>query len=147
MLGNMYFFFYQPKLSESLPYYDTFPLVIPIEAYNDGFLGINFHYLPHRYRAILLDRLLDLKAEDSDYYQDRLDWTKIMYEKLDGRVRYKYFKPCIKRYLFSQVQSRFLEVEMQDWTNAVFLPVERFEKEKAVNVWEESRRKANRYAL
>ena len=30
-VGKMYFYFYTPKLKDSLPYYDRFPLVIPIE--------------------------------------------------------------------------------------------------------------------
>ena len=27
--GNMYMFMYDPKLKETLPYYDTFPLCLP----------------------------------------------------------------------------------------------------------------------
>ena len=57
--GRMNMFFYDPKHKKKLPYYDTFPLVIPIERYNDGFLGINFHYLPIPLRINLLDRLVD----------------------------------------------------------------------------------------
>ena len=30
-IGRMYFYYYDPKTKDSLPYYDTFPLVIPIE--------------------------------------------------------------------------------------------------------------------
>ena len=44
--GGMFLFFYNPKLKDKLPYYDRFPLVIPLERYADGFLGINLHYLP-----------------------------------------------------------------------------------------------------
>ena len=29
------------SLQRKLPYYDTFPLVLPLESYSDGFLGIN----------------------------------------------------------------------------------------------------------
>ena len=46
VLGNLYFFHYTPKNSESLPYYDVFPLVLILAKYNDGFLGLNLHYLP-----------------------------------------------------------------------------------------------------
>ena len=44
--GRLNMFIYDPKLKKKLPYYDTFPLVLPLEKYNDGFLGLNFHYLP-----------------------------------------------------------------------------------------------------
>ena len=43
-IGRMYFYFYDPKTKDTLPYYDKFPLVIPIERYPDGFLGLNLHY-------------------------------------------------------------------------------------------------------
>ena len=58
MLGCMYFYFYDPKLKDSLPYYDRFPLVIPIERYSDGFLGLNLHYIHPKQRMILLDKFL-----------------------------------------------------------------------------------------
>ena len=44
--GRLNMFFYDPKFKKTLPYYDTFPLVLPLEPYSDGFLGINLHYLP-----------------------------------------------------------------------------------------------------
>ena len=56
-IGHMYFFFYDPKTKDKLPYYDRFPLVIPIQKYNDGFLGVNLHYIHPKHRIILLDKL------------------------------------------------------------------------------------------
>ena len=53
--GKLNMFFYDPKFKKKLPYYDTFPLVLPLETYNDGFLGINMHYLPIPLRVRLLD--------------------------------------------------------------------------------------------
>ena len=57
VLGKMYFYSYDPKWKNDLPWYDTFPLVFPIEKYNNGFLGLNFHYLAPKDRAILMDQL------------------------------------------------------------------------------------------
>ena len=57
--GLLNMFFYDPKGRNTLPYYDTFPLVLPLEEYPDGFLGINFHYLPMNLRLKLLDRVVD----------------------------------------------------------------------------------------
>ena len=57
--GRLNMFFYDPKLKKTLPYYDRVPLVLPLENYNDGFLGINFHYLPIPLRIKLLDRVVD----------------------------------------------------------------------------------------
>ena len=33
IVGKMYFYFYDPKTKDTMPYYDRFPLVIPIEMY------------------------------------------------------------------------------------------------------------------
>jgi len=57
--GKLNMFFYDPKHKKTLPYYDTFPLVLPLETYDDGFLGLNLHYLPIPLRIRLLDGLVD----------------------------------------------------------------------------------------
>ena len=41
--GRLYFFLYDPKTKDELPYYDRFPLVLVLEKYDDGFLGLNLH--------------------------------------------------------------------------------------------------------
>ena len=138
MIGNMYCFFYDPKLSESLPYYDTFPLVIPIESYSDGFLGLNMHYLSPRHRAILMDALYETIEDNSD--ANKLPYSKISYETLKQLSKYKYFKPCLKRYLTRNVRSRYLKIEKSEWDSALFLPTERFQKQRKGKVWRESRR-------
>src|SRR3989304_2326911 len=59
-IGNLYLFFYDPKLKETLPYYDRFPLVLPFRYNPDGFHGINLHYLPPLLRMKLLQSLLTI---------------------------------------------------------------------------------------
>ena len=59
IVGKMYFYYYDPKTKDKLKYYDRFPLVIPIETYPDGFLGLNLHYIHPKHRLILLDKLSD----------------------------------------------------------------------------------------
>jgi hypothetical protein len=44
-MGNMYLFSYDPKHKDTLPYYDRFPLIFPINKAKGGFLGITMHYL------------------------------------------------------------------------------------------------------
>ena len=52
--GRLNMFFYDPKFKETLPLYDTFPLVLPLEPIKGGFLGMNFHYLPYMIRLNIL---------------------------------------------------------------------------------------------
>jgi hypothetical protein len=138
MLGNMYLFEYDPKLKKKLPYYDEYPLVFPIQAHSDGFLGINLHYLPHRLRAKLMDSLYGLLRNDKMDESTRL---RISYDILKSAARYKYFKPCVKRYLNENVTSRYLKIEPNQWDIAIFLPLERFKKAPEKTVWSESRKK------
>ena len=41
--GAMAMFFYDPKTKDKLPYYDSFPLVIVVDAAEGGFYGLNLH--------------------------------------------------------------------------------------------------------
>ena len=50
-IGQMLMFFYDPKTKETLPYYDTFPLIIVVGPAPGGFYGLNLHYLPPVLRA------------------------------------------------------------------------------------------------
>src|SRR6056300_1729935 len=60
--GRMNFFLYDPKGKNELPYYDRFPLVLPIgESESTGFVGLNFHYLSIPMRL----KLLNIVAEYS----------------------------------------------------------------------------------
>ena len=53
-IGAMYMYFYDPKFKDQLPFYDTFPLVLPFGPAKGGFYGINVHYLPYLLRAKVL---------------------------------------------------------------------------------------------
>jgi hypothetical protein len=121
--GRMYFYFYDPKMKKTLPYYDRFPLVIPVEKYKDGFLGLNLHYLPVKYRLILLDKLYD--TLNNERYDDTTK-MQLSYDLLAGAARYEEFKPCLKRYLTSHIASGLIEIEPSNWEIALFLPVEMF---------------------
>ena len=88
-LGGMYFFFYDAKTKDKLPYYDIFPLVIPLEKYTDGFLGLNLHYLPIRIRAAFLDKLMDYAVTEGD----DIIKMRVTYDILNASKRFKEFKP------------------------------------------------------
>jgi hypothetical protein len=135
-VGKMYFYMYDPKLKQTLPYYDMFPCVFPIDAYSDGsFLGINLHYLAYAPRAKLLDALYDLENNARLPQNKRLEMS---YGILKGATRYKLFQPCIKRYLSNHVRSKFLNVPHESWPIAAFLPVHDFQKASASKVWADS---------
>ena len=134
-IGSMYFFVYDPKGKNDLDYYDRFPLVIPLESYSDGFLGLNLHYLPIKYRVYFMRKLMPRAVLNDDNEIVRL---RVTYELLNASKKYKEFRPCVKRYLYSHIRSRILAVEPEEWDVAMYLPVQQFKKAPANTVWKES---------
>ena len=133
--GNLYMFFYDPKLKETLPYYDRFPLVFPYASTPDGFMGLNMHYLPYPLRIQLLDRLMTFKNNDK---MDGTTRIKYSWALIAGVSKYKAAEPCIKRYLSDHVKSPYNKVDSSNWTTAMLLPVERFVKAPKERVWKDS---------
>ncbi len=131
--GRLNMFFYDPKFKKTLPYYDVFPLVLPLETYDDGFLGINLHYLPIPLRIRLLDKLVDY-SNNTEFDES----TKLMvdYKKLK---RINLIKPTIHKYLAGQTKSQFRRIDADEFTIATLLPVQRFKKASDKEVWRESR--------
>ena len=136
LLGGMYMYEYMAKHRDTLPYYDRLPLIFPFKSVKGGFYGLNMHYLPLPLRAKLMDALYDT-ANNKKY--DETTKLKISYQILDKAAKFKEFKPCVKRYLTSQVQSKFLYVYPSEWDIALFLPTERFSGASKTKVWSESK--------
>lgn len=134
--GSMYNFQYDPKTKQTLPYYDRFPLVIPVQPAKKGFHGMNLHYIAPNIRAQFLDSLMDITNNDK---YDRSTKFKLTYQILKRATQYRFFKPCFKHYLSEHIQSKLLLIEPQDWEIAIFLPTESFRKVSKDTVWKESR--------
>ena len=132
--GRLNMFIYDPKFKKTLPYYDTFPLVLPLENYTDGFLGINMHYLPIPLRIKLLDRLVDF-SNDTNF--DAGTALLVEYQKVK---KIRLVKPTIHKYLAGQVKSQFRRIDADEFMIATLLPVQRFKKSTAKAVWSDYRR-------
>ena len=117
--GIMNLFGYDPKHKEKLPYYDTFPLILPLEPAKGGFIGLNFHYLKPGARVAFL-RSLANEATD---------------KRFDKKTRYNinwrnntFMRKTAKHYLFNHVRTSFLNITADEMAIAIFLPVARFKK-------------------
>ena len=137
IVGNMYMFFYDPKHKETLPYYDTFPLVIVVGPAEGGFYGLNLHYLPPILRAKMLDALMDITSNTKFNDSTRF---KMSYELLVKSSKLKYFEPCFKHYLNEHVQSKFSMVPAPEWEIATFLPTADFRKANSKKVYSDSKK-------
>ena len=122
-VGRLNMFFYDPKYKKTLPYYDTFPLVLPIESIPGGFAGINFHYLRPGARFTLLERLQRFSTRGREITsRNSFD---VSYNRVKG---IPLVRNTIKKYLFSHVRSNFLRVDYDEAALAVYLPVAQFKK-------------------
>jgi hypothetical protein len=132
----MQMFFYDPKTKETLPYYDTFPLVVVVGPAEGGFYGLNLHYLPPLLRAKMLDALMEVssskKSDDAKFV--------ITYKRLKSIAKMRYYQPCFKHYLNKHVKSKFAEVPAPEWEIATFLPTAQFQKASKQKVYGDSRK-------
>ena len=135
ILGQLYMFYYDPKGKMDMPYYDRFPLVIALEKYGDGFLGLNLHYLPIKYRILFMNKLMRYAKYTPE---NEIQKLRISYEILSASRRFKEFKPCLKRYLHGHIRSRILTVEPEEWDVAVALPIQLFKGATSQHIWQES---------
>lgn len=134
--GRMYMFFYKPKNRLELRYYDRFPLVILLDRYKEGFLGLNLHYLPIDLRQRLYYNLLPRATNDR---YDKSTRLKINYEYLLGKSFLKAHRPCVKRYLYKNIIGKVANVPANEWEVAVHLPTAYFKKATQSKVHKESR--------
>lgn len=137
IMGNMYLFAYDPKHKETLPYYDRFPLIFPINKAKGGFLGINMHYLPPILRAKLMDQLYTVLNNKNFDETTRL---RASYNILNGAAKFKEFKPTIKHYLNAHVRTKPAYINPTEWDIALFLPTQKFVGASATQVYADSRR-------
>tara|TARA_B100001079_G_scaffold94795_1_gene81281 strand:- start:1248 stop:1841 length:594 start_codon:yes stop_codon:yes gene_type:complete len=142
--GRMYTFFYDPKTKDKLPYYDRFPVILLLEANQQGFSGLNLHYIPPRYRVKLLNELYDFIVTDDEEDDENMKTRiRVTYEILQSTAKMKFFRPCYKRYLTSHIEGRALEIIPEYWDIMAMLPVGRFQKESVRKVYSESIRSFN----
>jgi len=153
-IGEMFLYNYDAKHKATLPYWDQFPLVIPFDvartkgrAVKGGaFMGLNFHYLHPRQRALLMDQLYQFKKIDSITQEERLAFT---WRTLSSISTTPYFKPCVKQYLTSHVnRNMFVRIDPSEWEMALFLPIQRFQSQgRDINpnkVWNDSLKAARK---
>ena len=126
--GTMNLFYYRPKTTEKLKYYDIFPLVIPMgRRLNNGFVGINFHYLSVPMRWQLLEKLQMFQMpSELDAFDTEEGAGEVMALFWPQIKRKRGVRPIVRRYLTEYMKSRFLRIELSEMLIAVSLPVERF---------------------
>lgn len=141
LVGQMFLYVYSAKYKDTLPFWDRFPLIIALRIEADHILGLNLHYLPPELRARFFDALLDtLNTNDVVNERSKLILT---YDLLKSASKYKYFKPCIKKYLVSNIKSRIIRVPQEEWGKTLFLRTADWQKSSQAEVYKWSRNRIN----
>ena len=131
--GRMYTFGYDAKLKAILPYWDKFPLIVVLDAYKDGFLGLNFHYISPIERMKFFSKILKFatqKGEVEDMTNKarfRISWNAVR--------NIKHADKMIHKYLYGHVKTSLLEAPPNEWENVIFLPYQKFVGATAKSVW------------
>ena len=133
-IGQMYAFKYDPKHKETLPYYDTFPLVIIADPLPTGFSGINLHYVAPLIRARLLGKLMD----DSDLEVDIKSKLNSKWGFISNFSRYPEVRGSVKKYLTRQIGGRMYKVNPVHWKSAIFLETQSFVGVQASDIYRTS---------
>ena len=117
---NLNMFIYDPKHKKTLPYYDTFPLVLSLERYNDG----SIENIPEGNQYKETDRL-------------RVSYQRAI--RLPGEPG-RMAKAVVKRYLYGHMKSQVRIVTPDEWVIAVLLPVQRFRKASTSKVYNRTKK-------
>ena len=131
--GKMYTFGYDAKLKAILPYWDKFPLIVVLDTYKDGFLGLNFHYLSPIDRQKFFTQILKFSNQTGD----PMDFTdKARFNiSWDAVKNIKHADKMIHKYLYGHVRTSLLEAPPNEWENVIFLPYQKFVGASAKSVW------------
>jgi hypothetical protein len=119
--GQLFTFQYMPKGKSELPYFDKFPLVFVVDVLKDGFLGLNFHYIKPFDRAIIMDKMYKYLGK-----RNEKPVLKVTYKMLSSQAQFAAYKPCIRRYKYTQMYTNIVILEPEEWDIALFLPTEKF---------------------
>lgn len=122
IVGRMYTFTYDAKYKNELPYWDKQPVILCIQLHDEGFTGLNFHYLPLDLRVKCL-YLLDHQTRPDDAKIMKVTWDKII-----ASAARRMGEITIKRYIRKNLRSRLVHIPAKNWYLAMALPLADFKK-------------------
>lgn len=137
--GMFYIFKYDPKGKADLDYYDKLPLVLILSLHKNGFTGLNLHLIDTESRLRIYNLMLMFKR--GVRYRTHM---KIVWDIIKRVDRFRMGRPIVRRYLYSNVRSKFSRIPVDDWEIMLLLPTIRFVGMQANTVFKENKKKAFR---
>ncbi len=130
MLGKLYLFEYKAEQAgdEESGTYDRYPMVFFFNMVKNKegktlLYGLNMHYLLPKQRAVLYHGLMKLKVSKK--------WTpnvklRMQWDMIKKVANHKLMEKAVHAYRVDRLQSRFVEIQPNDWIIAAFLRLERW---------------------
>ena len=131
-LGELVAFRYDPKHKETLPVYDTLPLVLILSVKRTHFYGINLHYIKPSIRKKIMERLLSAKLATGD---NQLLYIQKIAPVLNMLSQHTPFAPYFRNYLPEQLKSKIAVIGTDHWKAVSEMPLQNFKKVKENTVW------------
>lgn len=149
IVGRMFYFKYDAKLKNELPYWDQYPLVfffnfVKGDGVNYGekgvtyLFGLNMHYLPPKLRLLVFEDLIKLRNERAYRSKTRL---RLTWQALKRFANHKLYAHCVKVYRADHFRTQLFEIEPQYWEIVLPMRTARFQKASQATVWKDARRR------
>ena len=131
--GKIFTFGYDAKMKKTLPYWDRFPLIVVLDVYSGGFMGLNFHYIKPTDRERFLHKLLKFSSQKGD--PETFNSKAIFNITWDAVKTIPGADKMIHKYLYSHAKTSLMESHPSEWENVIYLPYQRFVGASAKTVW------------
>lgn len=124
-VGSLYFFKYDAKHKDKLPYWDMYPVIVCLGPAKGGFYGLNFHYLPPAQRAGMLNALSVASGKFGDGDNKGTDRKLNVSYQIIQNAKISGYEQCIKHYLNGRY-SNMRMIAPDDWEKIVMLPLQKW---------------------
>lgn len=127
VVGRFYLYKYDPKWKDELPIYDIMPLVLITSVTENGWYGINFHYMPPIARYKIMSEMYKIQSNTVWIEKKKIQLSWAAAEKIGAAVgKSKELNHSIKQYLSGHCRSALINIEPKHWDMVLFLPFQRF---------------------
>ena len=157
-LGFIYTLAYDPKLKETLPFYDKVPLFCPIKILPDRILALNFHFLPPKQREAFLNEYYNSLLSSAEKYgyedlndvpesqlsawcQDIITDVYLMATSSPGN----YLRACVRTYLYSHILSRISPIDINEWDDVANTILPKFAKKSSSEIYKTVKENYKKY--
>ena len=104
-----------------------------LDVYNDGFMGLNFHYVSPVERMKFFSKMMKFSTQKGE--PENMTSKAKFNVSWDAVRNVRHADKMIHKYLYGHVKTSLLEAPPNEWENVIFLPYQKFVGASAKSVW------------